>query len=334
MKSRHARRDPVRLDYPGLLQYLLDGNSISAGGISGHTRDKLDIDLYEEGYRLLLDANGAFLARRLPRFPSREDRFAHKLTVEARRGRREARRSRDTARDARSRRKKKSHGLWGEIRQSFAAPPARKSDTRAAKRAAKKAGQGLTPRQQLGREAFIRQQQKAHRARMVREEGAFTPIGGRAHLEHLGAREQRRQAPWYKRIVRKQARRAQHWADRDPPPATSRYGRSRYQVVFFDLMKDEWNSLIVNASDPEHAVELALYRRPGTRTYEWIVSPLDGPRIEPFVIAGNVRDLPKAEGAVGPRTYREYMTKSRRDPDRRRTPTSRRFPKARKRSKR
>ena len=239
MKSRHARRDPVRLNYPGLLQYLLDGNSISAGGISGHTRDKLDIDLYEEGYRLLLDTNGAFLARRLPRFPSREDRFAHKLAVEARRGRREARRSRDTARDARSRRKKKSHGLWGEIRQSFAAPPARKSDTRAAKRAAK-TNQGLTPRQQLGREAFIRQQQKAHRARMVREEGAFTPIGGRAHLEHLGRREERRQTPWYKRIVRKQARRAQHWADRDPRRTREApRSASRYEVQTYD--GESWN---------------------------------------------------------------------------------------------
>ena len=132
-------------------------------------------------------------------------------------------------RDPKPRRRKKPRGIWGQFKQSFAAPPRPKAVKTAGK--ARK-GPTLTERQRLGQQAFLRKQRAAYRARMASEEGAFEPIGGRTHLEHLGAREEYRQAPWYKRIVRKQARRASSWAanndarDRDWPGQPIRHKRA------------------------------------------------------------------------------------------------------------
>ena len=108
-------------------------------------------------------------------------------------------------RDPKPRRGKKPRGIWGQFKQSFAAPP--RSKEKPLRKGARK-GSALTERQRLGQKAFLRKQRAAYRARMASEEGAFEPIGGRTHLEHLGAREEYRQAPWYKRFAKKQARRA------------------------------------------------------------------------------------------------------------------------------
>ena len=70
-------------------------------------------------------------------------------------------------------------------------------------------------RQQLGLQAFQRQQRVARRS----QQGAFSQIGGRRHLESLGRREELRQAPWYKRKAaewaRKGYKRVRGWTARD-----------------------------------------------------------------------------------------------------------------------
>ena len=119
-----------------------------------------------------------------------------------------------TSRDTR----KKARNVWRQFAQGFAARPRPKE--KPARKAAVRKGPALTERQQLGQKAFLRKQHAAYRARMASEEGAFEPIGGRTHLEHLGAREEYRQAPWYKRFAKKQARRVSKWAERDKTSAS------------------------------------------------------------------------------------------------------------------